>query len=155
LRRWWQSINQTSEACLRPTDKLFVVDGTPRPAAYIAMQICQLSVEDATKYLVETFFDGYKGAFKITPTTRGAFELKIRLYCEASALRILQTEKEKDSRYFDLVAEFMKLILPPTPSGMLVKLGAVKSAMKNIEELISERKELSLGSQLVCRHRAR
>jgi hypothetical protein len=54
------------------------------------------------------------------------------------------TEKQSDVRYLGLVREFEKLIFPSSPASEgMAKLEAVKSAMKNIDELISEKKELT------------
>ncbi len=117
---------------------MFVVDGTPRPAAYVAAQIYQVWIEDATSSLIKTFFTERP---YIPPNKRDQVALKTRLYCEAAALRVLLTEKQNDVRYSGWVREFEKLIFTSSPiSEGTAKLEAVKSAMKNIDELISEKK---------------
>src|SRR5262249_18255910 len=114
----------------------------PKSATYWAAQIYQFSVVDEAKRFVASFFDG-KTRF-LPPSVREPFASKIPLYSEASALRVLPTEQQNNARLEGLVAEFEKLILPPSPTveGM-TKLEAVKSAMSDLNRLFSEKKELS------------
>jgi hypothetical protein len=72
------------------------------------------------------------------------FAFKIRLYCEASALRVLLTEKQNNPRFEGLVAEFEKFIFPSVPTfDRIAKLEAVKLAMKNLNQLIFDKEEFS------------
>lgn len=118
------------------------MDGTPRSPAYVAAQIYQVWVVHAANDYVERFF--YGETQFLPPNLRDPFASKIRLYCEASVLRVLLTEQQNDLRFEGLVAEFEKLIFPsdPTFDGM-TKLEAVKSIMRDLEQLISENKKLS------------
>jgi hypothetical protein len=120
----------------------FYVDGTPRSASYVAAQIHHLWVEDTAKDFVERFFDG-KTRF-LPANLRELFAHRILLYCEASVLRVLLAEKQSNPKFRSLVAEFEKLIFPPTPTSEgMTKLEAIKSAMKNLDRLIFEKKRLS------------
>jgi hypothetical protein len=119
----------------------FVVNGAAKSAAYIAAQIYQLWVEDAAKHFVEEFFE----RFIALDSKREPFTFKIRLYCEASVLRILLAEAQTgDQRYAGLVQEFEKLIFPPVRgSEAWNKLEAIKSAMSNLDRLFSDGKHFS------------
>jgi hypothetical protein len=121
---------------------MFVVNGTPRPAAYVAAQIYKVWVQDSAKKFVEVFLDG-KTRF-IPANLRGPFVLKTHLYCEASVLRVLLTEMQSNPKFETLVVEFERLIFPLTQTSEgMEKLEAIKSAMKNLDRLIFEKKELS------------
>jgi hypothetical protein len=75
---------------------------------------------------------------------KAAFQGKIFLYCQAAVLRVLLIERQKNDGYEELLREFEKLIFPPKPTADgMTKLEAVKSAMKELDELFSEKKELS------------
>jgi hypothetical protein len=122
---------------------MFVVDGTPRSPAYVAAQIYQLWVVDAAKSYVESFFHGETRFLPLN--VRDRFASKIRLYCEASVLRVLLTEQQNNPRFEGLVAEFEKLIFPSAPTfDGTTKLEAMKSIMRDLDRLIfEERKEFS------------
>jgi hypothetical protein len=120
---------------------MLVLNGTPRPASYVAAQIYQVWVVDAAKALVESFFD--KTRF-LPASLRDRFASKIRLYCEASVLRVLLAEQQNNPRFESLVVEFEKLIFPPTPTSEgMTKLEDTKQAMLNLDRLVSEKKEFS------------
>src|SRR5262249_527688 len=125
-----------------PEGYMFVVDGIPRPAAYVATLIYQIWVEDTANYFVDRLFD--RQTQFLPPNVQRPFENKIRLYCESSVLRILLMKQQVNPRFENLVKEFERLIFPPTPTpeGM-TKPEAVKSAMLALHRLPSERKELS------------
>jgi hypothetical protein len=121
---------------------VFLVAGTPRPASYVAAQAYQFAVEDAAKSFIESFFGD--GRRLIAADGQDRFVIKIRLYCEAAALRVLLTEKQNNDRYSDLVEEFEKWIFPRTGTAEgIAKLAAIKSAMKDIDRLIFDTKQLS------------
>ena len=121
---------------------MLVLNGTPRPAAYVASQIYNIWVKDSAKQFVKTFFDGETP--RIPANLRGPFALRTHLCCEASVLRVLLTEKQNNPRFESLVVQFEKLVFPlnPTSEGM-TKLEAIKSAMLNLDRLFSEKKEFS------------
>jgi hypothetical protein len=65
----------------------FFVDGTPRPASYVAAQIHHVWVDNSVQRFVEGFFD--RKPRYLPANLRGPFAHKVRLYCEASVLRVL------------------------------------------------------------------
>jgi hypothetical protein len=117
---------------------MFNVGGVPQSASYVARQIYLVSVEDAPKETLKHFRS------RIPDDKHDLFLWKLYLYCEAAALRILLTENEKDPRYDELVREFEKLVFPCGASQEgASKLEAIKFAMKELDRLFSEKKELS------------
>jgi hypothetical protein len=75
------------------------VDGTPRPASYVAAQIHHVWVESSAKELVEIFFEKKPRDLRLPTNLRGPFAHKVRLYCEASVLRGLLTEKQSNPKF--------------------------------------------------------
>lgn len=72
---------------------MFNVGGVTRPASYVAKQIHLVWVEQATK----EFFN--PNDLHLPKDKEHSFGLKIYLYCEAAALRVLITERQNDDRY--------------------------------------------------------
>ncbi len=120
---------------------MFIVDNTPRSEAYVATHIYHIWVEESSIQFVRGFFDR---KMEFVPSSyRESFARKIRLYCEASTLRILLRKEQADATYENQVREFEKLIFPPSPTpGAMAKLDAVKAAMKELDQLLSKRKTL-------------
>lgn len=118
---------------------MFNVDGIPRDSTYVARQIYLVWVEQAAK----EFFN--PNDLHLPKDRKHPFFLKIYLYCEAAALRVLITERQGDDRYEELLKEFQRLVVPskPTAEG-LAKLEALKLAANELNALFTEKnKELS------------
>ena len=114
---------------------MFNVGDTERSASYVARQIHASWVDNAAKAI----FD--RKSLHLPEDKKHIFYLKIYLYCEASVLRVLLTERHDDDRYEELLREFDKLIFP---TGRTVeKLEALKLAVKDLDALFTEKKELS------------
>jgi hypothetical protein len=116
----------------------FNVDGVTTSASDVARQIHVVWVRDAAN----EFFNPKDLHLPEDKTNR--FFQKIYLHCEAAVLRVLLTETQNNVRYEELLREFESLIFPPkqTAEGV-AKLETLKSAMKEINALFTERKELS------------
>jgi hypothetical protein len=117
---------------------MFYINGVARSASYVARQIHLIWVEDAAK----EFFKPED--LDLPEDKRNSFVSKIYLFCEAAALRVLLTERQNDQRYEKLLREFERLIFPlqPTPEAM-DKLETIKFAMKELDRLFTEKKELA------------
>jgi hypothetical protein len=116
----------------------FYVGGVPRPASYVAAQIHHVWVESSAKELVEAW------KTRLPADLRGPFADKVRLYCEASVLRVLLSEKQSNPKFEGLVVEFEKLIFPPAPTSEgMTKLEVIKEAMMNLHRLIFEKEKFS------------
>ena len=116
------------------------VSRTARPASHIAQQIHLLWVKNSA---IE-FFKPEDMRIYLPHDKKSLFFSKIYLLCEASALRVILIERQNKSAYEELFKEFERLIFPaePTPEAMR-KLEAIKSAMLQLDEFFTEKRELS------------
>ncbi len=120
------------------TNLMFNIGGQPRPASYVAGQIHIVWVRDAST----EFFN--PNELHIPAKYHRCFAEKIFLYCEASALRVLLTEKQRDTWYEELVREFENLLFGVVPTAeAAAKLSEIKSAMGDLDKLIHGEARLS------------
>ncbi|HEV2955616.1 MAG TPA: hypothetical protein VGX95_05830 [Xanthobacteraceae bacterium] len=69
------------------------------------------------------------------------FLAKYIIFCEAAVLRVLLTEKQKNEA---LIRAFERLVFGSTPTDWAaVKVETIKSAMKSLDELFTQQKELT------------
>jgi hypothetical protein len=117
---------------------MFNVGGTPRSASHVAQQLYMNFVVDAAR-------DFFKPSDIRLPEERWPlFHSRIFLYCEAAVLRVLLTEEQRNKAYKELVKEFEKFVFREDPSeGGMIKLEAIKAAMKAHDQLFTEKKEFS------------